>query len=289
MEQAFNSEFYAKLRSLRMSIALSNAAGMSGGRKSKAKGNSVEFSDFREYMLGDDIRRIDWNAYGRFDKLFIKLFMEEKEGLFHVIMDASKSMDFGEKNKAVAAKRLAGAISYIVLENGDRLFLDIMKDGGIETHRGMTGMQAFRKSIEIIDRTEFDGAGDFLSSLKRGNFKQHGMSFFISDGYCDNLEEVFKYLRFCHQEVVFLHVLSPEEKDPAYEGTLQMVDCETGADIRMSMSGSVLRSYKKTFDDFIHNVEALCKKHAVVYIPILSDASVDSLLYGSLSRLATNN
>ena len=128
MEQAFNSEFYSKLRTLRMSIALSNAAGMSGGRKSKAKGNSVEFSDFREYMLGDDIRRIDWNAYGRFDKLFIKLFMEEKEGLFHVIVDASKSMDYGLKNKAVAAKRIAGALSYIVLENGDRLFVDIMKE-----------------------------------------------------------------------------------------------------------------------------------------------------------------
>ena len=289
MEQAFNSEFYSKLRTLRMSIALSNAAGMSGGRKSKAKGNSVEFSDFREYMLGDDIRRIDWNAYGRFDRLFIKLFMEEKEGLFHVILDASKSVDYGVKNKAVAAKRLAGAISYIVLENGDRLFIDIMKDGGIETHRGMTGMQAFRKSIEILDREEFNGGGDFLASLKRGNFKQHGMSFFISDGYCDNIEEVFKYLRFCHQEVVFLHVLSPEEKDPTFEGTVQMVDCETGADIRMSMSGSVLRSYKKTYDEFIRNIEAVCKKHAVIYIPISSDASVDSLLYGSLSKLATNN
>ncbi len=289
MEQAFNSEFYSKLRTLRMSIALSNAAGMSGGRKSKAKGNSVEFSDFREYMLGDDIRRIDWNAYGRFDRLFIKLFMEEKEGLFHVILDTSKSMDYGEKNKAVAAKRLAGAISYIVLENGDRLFLDFMKQDGIETHRGMTGMQAFRKSIELIDRADFNGSVDFLSSLKRGNFKQHGMSFFISDGYCDNIEEVFKYLRFCHQEVVFLHVLSPEEKDPSFEGTVQMVDCETGADIRMSMSGSVLRSYKKTYEDFIRNIEAVCKKHAVVYIPISSDASVDSLLYGSLAKLATNN
>ena len=212
MEQAFNSEFYAKLRTLRMSIALT-----------------------------------------------------------------------------VAAKRLAGALSYIVLENGDRLFLEIMKDGSIENHRGLTGMQAFRKSIESLDRTEFDGGGDFLQSLKHGNFKKSGMSFLISDGYCDNFEEVIKYLRFCHQEVVFLHVLSPEEKDPAFEGTVQMVDCETGADIRMSMSGSVLRSYKKTYDGFIRNIETVCKKHSVIYIPISSDAGVDSLLYGSLSKLATNN
>ena len=79
MEQIFNSEFYEKLHTLRMSIALNIASGQAGGRKSNSKGNSVEFSDFREYMLGDDIRRIDWNAYGRFDRLFVKLFMEEKE------------------------------------------------------------------------------------------------------------------------------------------------------------------------------------------------------------------
>jgi hypothetical protein len=100
---------------------------------------------------------------------------------------------------------------------------------------------------------------------------------------------VVKYLRFCHQEVVFLHVLSPEEKDPRYEGNLQMVDCETGADIRMNMSGSVLRSYKKAYEEFIRNIELVCKKHSVVYIPISSDAGVDSLLYGSLAKLATNN
>jgi hypothetical protein len=84
-------------------------------------------------------------------------------------------------------------------------------------------------------------------------------------------------------------VLSPEERDPRFEGTVQMVDCETGADIRMSMSGSVLRSYKKTYEDFIRNIEAVCKKHSAIYIPISSDAGVDSLLYGSLAKLATNN
>ena len=87
MDKIFNSEFYSKLHTLRMSIAMRLAAGMSGGRKSNAKGNSVEFSDFREYQLGDDIRRIDWNAYGRFDKLYIKLFMEEKEGIFQIFLD----------------------------------------------------------------------------------------------------------------------------------------------------------------------------------------------------------
>ena len=84
MSEIFNSDFYSKLNMLRFPLRISNATGLSGSRKSNAKGNSVEFSDFREYRLGDDIRRIDWNAYGRFDKLYVKLFMEEKEGLFNI-------------------------------------------------------------------------------------------------------------------------------------------------------------------------------------------------------------
>ena len=75
--------------------------GMSGGRKSSAKGSSVEFSDYREYIPGDDIRRIDWSAYGRLDRLYIKQFMEEKEGVFQIFVDASKSMAFGEPPKTI--------------------------------------------------------------------------------------------------------------------------------------------------------------------------------------------
>ena len=106
-EKLFDQEFFAKLNNLAIAMNTRMTYGIGGGRKSNAKGNSVEFSDFREYRLGDDIRRIDWNAYGRFDKLFVKLFMEEKEGLFQIFLDASKSMDFGEKNKSVCAQRIA--------------------------------------------------------------------------------------------------------------------------------------------------------------------------------------
>ena len=97
-EVLFDGEFFARLHTLRMSNKMKLTSGMSGGRKSSAKGNSVEFSDFREYMLGDDIRKIDWNAYGRMNRLFIKLFQEEKEGLFRIFLDGSKSMDYGEHN-----------------------------------------------------------------------------------------------------------------------------------------------------------------------------------------------
>lgn len=97
MESAvFDKGFFDKLNTLKMSLNMRLNQGMSGIRKSSAKGSSVEFSDFREYMMGDDIRRIDWNAYGRTDKLYIKQFMEEKEGIFQIFIDTKRSMEFGK-------------------------------------------------------------------------------------------------------------------------------------------------------------------------------------------------
>ena len=128
-EKIFDDDFFQKLNTLKLSLNMRLNQGMSGARKSGAKGTSVEFSDFREYMLGDDIRRIDWNAYGRMDKLFIKQFMEEKEGIYHIFLDTSKSMDYGEPKKSRLALQIAGALSYLVLNNLDRVYVTQMSGG----------------------------------------------------------------------------------------------------------------------------------------------------------------
>ena len=286
MDKIFDSEFYSKLHTLRMSIAMRLAAGMSGGRKSNAKGNSVEFSDFREYQLGDDIRRIDWNAYGRFDKLYIKLFMEEKEGIFQIFLDGSKSMDFGVANKGVCAARIAAALSYVVLENSDRLYLNVMKEGKIETPASYTGKQAFSKVIDYLETVKFEGTGDLLSSIHRKKIDRRGMSVLISDGYCEELEEVFRYMKFKNQDIVFIHVLSPEEKNPDFEGTVKLIDCETDGEMRMTMSAMTLKAYKNSYQNFIRNIEVLCKKYSAVYIPVCSDDSLDALFFGALARIS---
>lgn len=286
MEQIFNSEFYKKLNTLRMSIALNVASGQAGGRKSNSKGNSVEFSDFREYMIGDDIRRIDWNAYGRFDRLFVKLFMEEKEGVFQIFMDCSESMKFGEASKEVCAKRLAGALSYIVLENGDRLYINAMKDNHIVTAGSYSGMQAFIKCIKFLEEAPFGGSNDLLKCIREKEFKNRGLSFLITDGYTDDLDDAIKYLKYKKQDVVLIHVLSPEETDPRYEGTLKLVDCEEDVDMRVTFSSSAIKTYKESLKKFLEQTETMCKKYGVTYIRVSSDDTCDSLFFGSLSKLA---
>lgn len=138
-EKLFDSVFFEKMGQLAIAMNTRMTHGIGGGRKSNAKGSSVEFSDYREYIPGDDIRRIDWGAYGRLDKLYIKRFMEEKEGIFQIFVDTSASMDFGEPKKSRIALQLAGALAYLVLSNLDRVYVSEMQDDHLTQGKGRAG------------------------------------------------------------------------------------------------------------------------------------------------------
>ncbi|MBQ9766260.1 MAG: DUF58 domain-containing protein [Lachnospiraceae bacterium] len=278
-DKVFDAEFYKKINTIRMSMKMKLAAGMNGGRKSNAKGTSVEFSDFREYILGDDIRRIDWNAYGRFDKLFVKLFMEEKEGIFRVFVDSSKSMDFGNENKAVCAERIAGALSYCVLDNADRLYLNVIGNSLTE-YKGVTGRQAFHTTLERLAAIEFNGTGSLYETVRRANVKQRGVSIIISDFFTDDLEDILKFLTFNKQEVILIQVLAREEVQPEYEGTINLIDSETSGNMRVTMGTMALdKEYKANYNRFINEIDALARKYRANYIRTISDESIDSVLF----------
>ena len=284
-QTVFNAEFYQKLNTMRLTIKMKLAAGQNGGRKSNAKGSSVEFSDFREYILGDDIRRIDWNAYGRFDKLFVKLFMEEKEGNFHIFIDGSKSMDFGEKSKSTCALRVAAALSYVVLDNLDRLHMNVIRDKSVERNKSVTGKQAFAKTINQLENVTFESGSDILAALNTYKFSGRGVSIVISDFYTNDLEEILKCLSFRKQEIILIQVLSREEVNPKFDGTVKLMDSELPSSVRVTMSGNLQKEYKKSYDKFVHRIDSLCKKYAASYIPIVSDESLDSIMFGSLSKV----
>ena len=114
-------KFYDALSRLRLQMSHKTSLNMSGSRKSVQKGISAEFSDFREYMQGDDLRRLDWNVYARLDKLYIREYMEEKEAIVSVLIDTSASMDYGAKSKAELAADLAAVVSFLALNNMDKI------------------------------------------------------------------------------------------------------------------------------------------------------------------------
>lgn len=280
-ERLFDSTFYAKLNTLKLSTKLKLNAGMSGSRKSTAKGNSVEFSDFREYMLGDDIRRIDWNAYGRMDKLFVKLFMEEKEGLFHIMLDCSKSMDYGKKKKSILARRIAAALSYIVLNQLDRVYLTTIKENEIKSTKGMTGRQSFQKILMELEHVTFEGTTDLKQGIMSKVYSSKGIVIIISDFFDqkqEQLEEMIKYLTYKKQEVVLIQTLALEEVHPELEGTLRMIDMETKQEERITMSQKVLKEYEKTLHRFQNNLMHIAKKYQAQYLTMTTEDPLEKLL-----------
>lgn len=274
-----------------MSTKLKLNAGMGGGRKSTAKGTSVEFSDFREYMLGDDIRKIDWNAYGRMDKFFVKLFMEEKEGLFHIILDCSKSMDFGQKKKSVLARRIAAMLSYIVLHNLDRVSITTLQEEQTKTTKGMTGRQAFSKILMQLENMTFEGKTDLKKGIMQKSFSYKGIVILISDFFDQNeIEDLVKYLVYKKQEVILIHTLAQEEVEPEAEGTVNLIDIENRQDMKVTVTSQVIKNYKKTLRAFQEHIEEIAKKYQVHYIPVTTEQDLDKFIFeairnGQLERL----
>lgn len=290
-EKLFDGTFFSKLATIRMSSKMKMTAGMSGGRKSSMKGNSVEFSDFREYILGDDIRKIDWNAYGRMNRLFIKLFQEEKEGVFRIFLDGSKSMDYGEKKKSVLARRIAGMFSYIVLNNLDRVYLTKLGDENLQPGKGMTGRQSFQKILLALENMTFEGNKSLYEGIQKCKISGRGVTILISDFYGEEeLEAMIRYLAYQKQEVILVHTLAAEEVSPDLEGHLNLIDMETGKDIRVSMSSSVLGKYKKTLHEFQDRIAHLAKKYQAHYMFVSTEDELDKVIFegmrsGQLERL----
>ncbi len=278
--QVFDAAFFEKLNTLKLNTSLVLERGMGGPRKSSAKGSSVEFSDYREYLPGDDVRRIDWNAYGRTERFYVKQFMEEKEGSFHLFLDCSSSMEYGEVKKSVQALQIAGAISYLVINNMDRIQITTMQKGQSYTTKGMTGRQAFLNLIQLLSKSTFDHHMDFSEMIKRQPFTRKGTVFLISDFFdMGNLEQTLKYLAYQKQEIVLVHTLCREEIAPKLEGTLSLMDMEHGSEMKVTMTEKVLKGYEKTLKEFTNRLQVLAKKYRAVYVLTVSDEPLEQFIH----------
>lgn len=257
----FNEDFFKKLNKINMYINFKLSGGTQGGRKSKAKGVSVEFSDYREYAPGDDFRRIDWNAYGRFDKFFIKVFMEEREGVFNFFIDKSKSMDYGKNNKKDTALKIVAALSYIALNNLDRVNISAINDGTIENLKVGTGNRGFQKILRDLESINFDGTTDLSKSIKKRPLNLRGISIVVSDflnnSGLESLEEGLKYLAYKKQEIILVQVLCDEEINPNFNNEITLIDSETKENIKLSVTPSLIKDYKEALKKYNESIEIL--------------------------------
>jgi uncharacterized protein (DUF58 family) len=281
-DKIFDQEFFKKLSTINYLIRMKLSQGASGGRKSSAKGTSVEFSDFREYVQGDDFRRIDWNAYGRFEKLFVKLFMEEREAVFNIYVDGSTSMSLGDKSKM--ALKISAALSYIVLNNLDKVYIHTLKNKQIMSTKPMTGKVAFQKLLKELSMIQFDSQTELSSAIRSRDLKNRGVSIILSDFFCkEPLDDLLKYLAYKKQEVLLIHILSPEEVNPDFEKVVNLVDSETNEKMKVSLSPSIKKAYLKTLEDFKLKIEEKASKYGATYVNVLSNEPLDQVILKSFT------
>lgn len=274
-----DNETLKKIQTLSLQVGIPLSGQASGNRKSRSKGSSVEFSDFREYVPGDDFRRIDWNAYGRFNKLFVKLFMEEREAPIQIFLDNSLSMNYGDPDKNLAARRLAAALSYISLAAYDRVHILPWNDSVQGPFGPFRTQAAFMEVVNVLEGLENNGKSSFAQALRKMEWKVGwGISIVITDGLMDEgMDEALKYLKYRRQEVFLCHILSRQELSPELSGALELIDSETGHKMEVTVSGSLMSAYEKNLKHFLSAIKEQCKKWGVHYSLLPSDMPVDQM------------
>ncbi|CDM67487.1 hypothetical protein CM240_0320 [Clostridium bornimense] len=287
-ENIFDKDFFTKLNKINMALNFRLSNGTQGGRKSKAKGVSVEFSDFREYAPGDDFRRIDWNAYGRLDKLFVKVFMEEREGVFNFFLDKSKSMDQGDDNKGEMALKIMAALGYITINNLDRIIVSGLEDGNIIDLGSGTGKRTFQKLLRDLNNIEFNGATNLGESIRKRKITGRGVSIVVSDflnnGGLENLEEGLKYLAFKKQQIILVQVLSKEDMEPTIDEEVTLIDSETREEVKMTLNYKVIEEYKKALKTYNNNLKNMAKKYGAKIVFVRSDEALEKVILDKFTR-----
>ncbi|MCA9235661.1 MAG: DUF58 domain-containing protein [Planctomycetales bacterium] len=260
---------------------------MKGERRSKRKGQSVEFADFRNYVAGDDLRQLDWNLYARLEKLIIKLFLEEEDLHFYALLDASLSMEFGEPTKLRYAKQLAAALAFVGLVRGDRVRIETLgqKPGQRSpVYRGRHSSWRMVKQLEAIEPGE---PAALHEGVKNFCLRNHGKGIvvLISDlmdkqGY----EAALRYFVAQEMDCYVIQVLSQEEISPDVKGDLKLVDCEDADEAEITASKPLLDRYERTLTAFTRGAQDFCTRRGMHYLLANTQTPVADLVAQQLRR-----
>lgn len=295
-----DAAFFDRLSRLRLAMGYRASMNLTGNRKSTQKGSSTEFSDFREYMPGDDIRRIDWNAYGRLDRLYVKEYMEEKEAVVSILLDTSASMNYGIQKKSAYACMLAAAFAYMGLNHMDRVMLYDLRQMQAPFMAGST-RRALPRLTDWLSQRTFDGKIDLCEAVKQLPMKGPGVTIIISDFLQETLmesnpkEELTAVRKLLHlldyrkQRTVFLHVLAGEElfagRFAELTGTRNLIDMEEKSILRLTLDAASIRVYEQALQAYLSSLRQECARVGAFYAVCSTETDIYQLIFQELRAL----
>ena len=283
----FDEAFLRQLERLLLLMRSPVRGGLKGGRRSVKRGQSVEFADYREYALGDDLRQLDWNVYARLERLFVKLFIEEEDVTVTLLLDASASMASGRPEKLLFAKRAAAALGYIALASEDRVTVSVMAGRASRRRNGLRGSgRVFRLLSDLSAVEPATGPTDLVAAARHAaaQLTGRGVVVLLSDLLDPAADRVIRELAATGSELVILHVLSPDELDPALEGDLRLVDSETGESVDVTADLGTLDAYKARLAAWKQGFADLAARRRASYVDLSSDTNLAELMFAELRR-----
>ncbi len=281
-----------RLEQLQLLAARRAKSSLRGERRSRSRGQSVEFADHRNYVFGDDLRYLDWNLYGRLDRLFLKLYEEERELPVRILLDASESMTFGDPVKFDFARQIAAAVGYVALCGFDRVsvvpFPENPGEGPVRgALRSVRGRRSALGLFRSLGQLTAKGPADLNAALRRAALeaRQAGLAVVLSDfldpaGY----EAGLGALQARGFQVEVVQILAPEELEPATYGDLRLVDSETGGQQEVTFGRYRLAAYRKTVQNFCQRLREFCTVRGMSYFLASSATSLEDLLLRQLRQ-----
>lgn len=279
--------FLRKLERLSLATRRPFAGQMKGEKRSIKRGAGIDFADYREYVAGDDLRYVDWNAAARTDRLYLKLFVEEEDLFLALLIDTSRSMGFGNPVKLKVAAQLAASLGYIGLCNYDRIMVQPYSEvltKPLPVQRGRSGVPLL---LNYLQKIEPKGSTDFSHTLKRYAASTHskGLAVVFSDCFDVGWKEGMKSLLTRGFQIALVHILSEEETAPSLRGDLRILDSETGGSRELSVTPQLLERYARTVTAFCSEIELFCHKYGMDYIRVSSNDPVETLILTTLRQV----
>ena len=297
----FDESALRRLEQLTLAAESVRVGVMKGDRRSRKRGTSIEFADYRDYAQGDDLRRLDWNVFARLDRPFIKLTEEAEDLAVHILVDSSDSMNWprageaAETNKLVYALQLAGALGSIGLLSGDLVTAMLLDSGGRRAWGPFRGrannwplLQFLEANYEMLTAEEGAARGTTLDLSLRDyalRARRPGLLFLISDlfsrgDYRAGLSAILAR----GYEVALLHVLSPDEIAPDLAGDLRLLDVESSEATEITIDPATLEAYAEVVEAWRREIDGFCAPRGVHYVPIDTATPWDTVIWQMLRR-----
>jgi uncharacterized protein (DUF58 family) len=279
--------FLEKLERLTLQWQKSFSGLVGGHNVSRFPGPGQEFLDHRHFHYGDDLRAVNWRAYLRLEKLFLKMFQVEPRIPVRLLFDASDSMSTGTPPKFDYVRKLAAALSYVGLVRLDTICLQPFRDRLDESFLCGGGRHRFMPAVSFLGQLKAGGPTSYLQVAREfaGSYPQRGLVVIISD-FLDDSDVIkpLQYLTEFGHELLLVHIWAPEDREPPWEGDLELIDAETGRTLELPFDDEARVAYTSAFDSHVRDLQMFAGRTGSRYVGVSTDTELETAIFGPLVR-----